>query len=100
MKLSIEFRPEAEIELYEAFDWYEKQEPGLGARFRTEVDEMIEDINRRPSSFPKIENTRFHRAVLNKFPFVIIFAQELDTLVIASVFHTSRNPVIWRDRID
>ncbi len=99
MRLKIEFRPEAEAEAYDSFDWYEERESGLGARFRDAVEEAIAAIASGPNSFPKIDDTLYRRALLDKFPFVIIFALEGDTLVIASVFHTSRNPTIWKDRI-
>ena len=99
MNLSIEFRPQAEAELYKSYDWYEEQEPGLGDRFRLELEETIALVETRPNSFPFVEETRFRRALLDKFPFVIIFTQENSTLVIASVFHTSRNPANLMDRI-
>ena len=99
MRLRIEFRPEAEAEAYKSFDWYEEREPGLGARFRDAVEEVIAAIASRPNSFPIIDDTIFRRAVLDKFPFVIIYALEDNTLVIASIFHTSRKPPIWQDRI-
>ncbi len=99
MRLSVEFRPQAEAELYEAFDWYEEQELGLGVRFRKAVEERIASIETRPLSFPIIENTRYRNALLDRFPFVIIVVREGSTLVIASVFHTSRNPAIWVNRI-
>lgn len=98
MKMSVEFRPEAETESNEAFDWYEKEKAGLGSRFRDAVEEKIETIAQRPNIFPKIVDTRFRRAVLEKFPFIIIFALENNTIVVASVFHTSRDPIILRGR--
>ncbi len=96
----VEFRPDAEEELQDAFDWYEEQEHGLGTRFAVAVDGMIDEIVRRPTSFPALENRRFRRAFLDKFPFAIVYSEEVNTLIIASVFHTSRNPIILQDRID
>lgn len=100
MRTAIEFRPNAQAETLEAFDWYEKEEPGLGWLFREALEEKIEVIARRPSIFQRIDNSRYRRAVLETFPFIIIFTEEEDTLVVVSVFHTSRNPIVWRGRID
>ena len=37
------------------------------------------------------------RAVMRKFPFVVVYTVEGDAAVITAIFHTSRNPVA-RDR--
>ena len=37
------------------------------------------------------------RAVMRKFPFVVVYTVEGDAVVITAIFHTSRNPVA-RDR--
>lgn len=99
MKMRVRFRPEAEAEAITATEWYEEQEMGLGSRFREEIERKIEAIERIPLSFPRIENSQFHKAFLNKFPFVIIFAIEEGSIIIASVFHTSRDPVTINERI-
>jgi len=35
--MNLEFHPEAELELIEAADFYEREVPGLGERFEAEV---------------------------------------------------------------
>lgn len=37
---------------------------------------------------------------MNRFPFAIIYRIENDMIVVVSVFHTSRNPIILKGRID
>lgn len=44
--LSIE--PEAEADLLEAYEWYEKQRTGLGVEFIGCVDDALESISRQP----------------------------------------------------
>jgi toxin ParE1/3/4 len=41
-------RPEAEAEMGEAFDWYEKRVPGLGSDFLLNVDAALHSILRSP----------------------------------------------------
>lgn len=40
--MKLEFHPEAELELIEAATYYERQVPGLGERFGTEVRSAID----------------------------------------------------------
>lgn len=97
--MGVQFRPEAEAEAINSTAWYEEQEIGLGSRFREEIESKIATIEERPFSFPRIDDTQFRTAFLDKFPFVIIFGRECKLIIIASVFHTSRDPLIIKDRI-
>ena len=45
------FRREARADVLEAYRWYEEQEFGLGAEFRTELRATIERIRGRPLSY-------------------------------------------------
>jgi hypothetical protein len=45
-------RPEAEEDLLNARQWYERQRPGLGGAFMLSVEAAMEEIRRRPMSFP------------------------------------------------
>lgn len=40
---------EAEMEFWASVEYYEKQEPGLGVRFRLEVDQFIAKIEAHPA---------------------------------------------------
>lgn len=51
MNRRVSFRPEAEAEALETRDWYEGRRPGLGAEFRTALDETIERIATTQCSF-------------------------------------------------
>jgi hypothetical protein len=44
----IEFLEEAEFELFEAADWYESKETGLGKRFRNEIAHVLDRILEDP----------------------------------------------------
>ncbi len=60
-------RPEAETELAEAFDWYERRLPGLGAEFLTAIDTAVASILGNPFQHPIIyRNVR--RAPARRFP--------------------------------
>ncbi len=100
MKLVIELGPGAREDFDDAIFWYEAQERGLGTKLIHAINEALNRIQASPRSFPVIHRKNVQQAVIGKFPFSIIFVQELDRIYIYSVFHTSRNPIIWRGRID
>jgi plasmid stabilization system protein ParE len=61
------------------------------------VDEVLNLITNMPRVHPVIyKNVR--RAVVKRFPYVVYYEVETDRIVIISVFHSSRNPSIWKAR--
>jgi hypothetical protein len=67
MKYDLIVRPEAEAELAEAFNWYERQVAGLGSRLLLSVDAAINSIQRDPLQYPILyKNVR--RALTRRFP--------------------------------
>jgi hypothetical protein len=91
---SIKLLKRAEIELFDSCEWYEKQQKGLSMYFRNEIGKTFQTINTNPFLYNSRYNTDLRFAPLNKFPFIIVywFDQNLDTVFIASIFHTKRNP--------
>ena len=51
--------PEVELDIAEAYIWYERRRIGLGEEFLSSVDACIEGIGRRPEIYPLVhENYR------------------------------------------
>ncbi len=98
MRLRLIIRPEAEAELAEAFDWYERRVPGLGADFLAAVDAALDAVLSHPLQHPVVYRT-VHRALTRRFPYQVLFVVEEDTVVIVAVFHGARDPSIWQDRL-
>lgn len=92
------FRPAAELELRDAYDWYESREPGLGAEFMRCVDGCVQMIRRHPEVFSTAhQNVR--QGVLRRFPYSVLYCVEGDNVFVISVFHSSRNPMVWKRRV-
>jgi len=93
MAYSFIINDEAIKELTEAFLWYEKQQSGLGKEFRTEVYIKLDKVCNNPFDY-KIPNKKFHEALVERFPFLIVyFVDEKNNLIIVTaIFHTGRNP--------
>ena len=96
--MEIIFRPAAEIELREAFDWYETRVPGLGPEFMRCVDACVQMIRRQPEIFPATHR-EVRQGILRRFPYAVLYLVSSERIVIISVFHSSRDPKIWKRRL-
>ena len=92
------FRPAAELVLQEAHDWYEEREPGLGAEFIRTVDACVQGIRRHPEIFPAVYR-QVRQGVLRRFPYSVLYVVAGDSVTVLSVFHSSRDPKIWKQRV-
>lgn len=100
MKRLLEIRPVARKEFDEAADWYRDEDPLVRDRFVLAVEKTIADLTRTPLAFPVVFGSVVRRATVKRFPFSIHFIVEDCVIVIISIFHEKRNPMIWRGRID
>jgi toxin ParE1/3/4 len=93
MTYSFELREEAAEEFSEAFVWYEEQREGLGNMFKAAINEQLIQICNNPYHY-KASYKSFHEALIDKFPFLIVYAieKELEQIIVVAIFHTSRNP--------
>ena len=98
MKRTIPLLPEAREEFDHAADWYDEQRAGLGVIFISKVREVFHRISVNPR-LHAITFRDVRKAVVSKFPYVVIYREEIDVVLIVSVFHTSQDPSIWKDRI-
>jgi plasmid stabilization system protein ParE len=91
-------RPDAKYEFDSAFDWYEKQRPGLGYDFAACVEEVFSHIAKTPELYAKVfGNVR--RAAVRRFPYSVYYTLEAAQIVVIAVFHGSRNPSVWQSRL-
>jgi hypothetical protein len=97
--MSVEFHREAEQELAEAAFHYDGELQGLGDRFLTEVRRATMLLDENPGMGQRIDE-QLHRVVLRRFPFSLIYAQQLGKVFILAVAHQRRRPGYWRARRD
>jgi len=90
--------PEAQQDVGEAYSWYEDHRPGLGEEFLGCVDASIQAICRMPELYAKTHE-EYRRALVRRFPYAIFYEYSGGNVVIYSIFHTSRNPQKWRNRL-
>jgi toxin ParE1/3/4 len=82
----------------EAQDWYEREEQGLGSRYRAEIDHQVNRIAANPLHFPEILGD-VRRARLRRFPYSLFFRPLQDAIYVIACFHSSRNPATWKTRL-
>ena len=91
------FHPEAEKELFEAIDFYEACEVGLGLDFAKEVYSTIQRIIHFPAAWSKFsKNTR--RCLTNGFPFGVIYQIVGRDVRIIAIMQLNRDPDYWKTR--
>lgn len=98
MAVELLIAPEAQQDLDEAYSWYEERRVGLGEELLSSVDASIQAICRMPELHAKI-HAEYRRALLRRFPYAIFYEYTLETVIVYGVFHTSRNPEKWRNRL-
>lgn len=85
------FHPDAEKEFHEAIVRYESESEGLGTRFSNEILRVLRLVLQNPL-ICQITNRRYREAVVETFPYIIVYRIDDDVIFISSIFHTSRNP--------
>ncbi len=98
MSLPVVVQPEAENDLSEAFDWYESRKSGLGATVVAAVESVFRKIGLNPFRYA-IARSDVRKAVVGKFPYCVFYRPHDDRVEVIAVFHTSRDPSVWEDRI-
>ena len=94
----VRFTPEADAELTEAREWYSHQRENLDLEFMQCVDEALKRVASNPSLFPIVYRS-LRRAVVRRFPFAIFYEVGGEVIEVTAVFHSRRNPEVWKIRI-
>ena len=91
------FTAAARTDLDDALAWYDAHAPHMVAHFRQALRAAVARIAENPKQFPGgAYGTR--RALLRRFPYLVIFREMDATVYVVAVFHTSRDPAIARRR--
>lgn len=88
-------KPQAEEDIQDIFNWYERKAEGLGEYFLEDLDSKIEKIKMQPEAY-QFHLADFRFAFLDRFPVSVHFKIESDTIFIFGVFPTAKNPKKWR----
>lgn len=95
--MNYEFLAEARDEFGEAAEYYEGKEPGLGVRFRAEVERVVQRIVGDPFLWRERPGG-YRRVNCPVFPYYVAYFIRAERIIIAAVAHGHRKPGYWRHR--
>jgi plasmid stabilization system protein ParE len=97
VSLTVIFRPEAEEDLRQAFNWYKEQRKGLGIEFLQSIDASISSIQHNPEAYPFVYKN-IHRTLVRRFPYGIFYIVDKEVISIIACFHFRQSPKHWQSR--
>jgi toxin ParE1/3/4 len=93
----VRFHLLAEREFAEAAEYFERQSPGLGAAFITQVERCVASILDHPESGPVLAGA-VRRRLVPRFPYSVLYSVRRDHIRVLAVMHAKRRPMYWVDR--
>jgi plasmid stabilization system protein ParE len=72
MAADLVIAPEAELDITEAYAWYEDSRVGLREEFLGSIDACIENIRRQPDVF-SVVHAGHRRALIRRFPYAVFY---------------------------
>ena len=90
-------RPQADNEITETALWYEAQRPGLGSDFLEAVHAAAGRAREAPAQYPRVHGD-MRRVLLQRFPYMLIFEELGDEVVVLACIHGHREPDVWQSR--
>jgi|SRR5579872_1986027 len=97
MNYKLEFRPLANLEVSEAFDWYESRKAGLGHEFLNELEAFCFRLLDNPLTHSFFDEP-VRQGVLNRFPYCIVYEVFENLVVVYSVFMAKQDPAKKRTK--
>jgi plasmid stabilization system protein ParE len=100
MRAKIKYAVFVKQDIFEAVNWYNQSQKGLGARFLKNVKEKINYIAQNPEN-TQVRYQNVQMAVVKVFPYAIHYQyfKEENIIHILGIFHTSLNPEKWAKRL-
>lgn len=89
---------EAIEELDEAVAYYEDQKAGLGLDFLLEVEQALDKIQQNPNLGAVYKVIGIRRYVIQRFPFLVFYAELEECIWVVAIAHGKRRPDYWRRR--
>ena len=98
MRKPLIIEPDAEADLLGAYEWYEARQRGLGLDLLLCVEATLEAVHARPKSFPRVRKSA-RRALVRRFPYLVLFVDRSEAIVVVGFFHTAQSSARWSRRL-
>jgi plasmid stabilization system protein ParE len=94
----LKFHPAARQEIKAAHAWYLRRSVQAADGFLEELIPALDRVHERPRLYPPfLFGTQ--RAVLDRYPFSVVYRELLDEIQILAVAHAKRRPGYWTKRL-
>ena len=90
MAFTVIFKPLAQLEADQAYDWYQQDHIKMGATFLEQLG-RTGFLSSNPHLYPCVEQD-LRRANLNQFPYSLFYVIDGDTVSVLSCLHQHRDP--------
>ena len=98
MSFPLVFHASVKGEVEDAFEWYEKQRPGLGHAFLAALEDAYARISAMPTAHQVVYKD-VRRDLTRRFPYGVFYRVQADRVEVIAVYHSSRNPAGWQSRV-
>ena len=96
MTKSLVITAAAKRDIEDAFEWYASQNEYAARALISELDRQFRRIAEAPGQFPMIRQG-VRRALVRRFPFLILFREEGEEMFVIACFHGRRDPPLRGD---
>ncbi|MEX2138845.1 MAG: hypothetical protein WD894_06260 [Pirellulales bacterium] len=94
---------EAHDELRATAEYYDDQRVGLGNEFLDAFERRMVEVVRSPERFARVTTRglrlELRQAIMERFPYSVIFYADVDGVAVIAVAHHKRRPNYWRRRL-
>ncbi len=91
MTVVVRLRPEAQAEMDDAADWYERQREGLGDEYLTEVERCLGRIGATPRA-AIVWRDEIRRRHVDRFPYYVFYRVTPTYVDVVAIAHEKRRP--------
>ena len=86
---------------YEAVEYYESKEPGVGLKFDDAIRSFLQTLSEHPERFPAATRLARKAKLLSPWPFTIfsVINAEFREVKVLAIWHGAQNPARLRRRL-
>jgi plasmid stabilization system protein ParE len=95
--------PEAQWDIIDASDYYDRAQAGLGNDFVVEARAAMGRIAGQPRLYPRVippvRGREVRQALVRRFPYTVVYEVTSAEVIIVAVVHVRRSQRVWRRRL-
>jgi len=94
----LRLHPGAEDDLQNALNYYYQIDKMLEVKFLHYLEQTFNKIQQFPNLYP-YENQLAQKVLVEKFPYIVLYEQYEDMIMILAIFHTKRDDNVLSGRV-